>query len=557
MKRILLGMLILGLYGLARAQTVQYGPTGFTATASSTLAVSPSYGAQVDTLGITVSGFTTTTSWTVQIQTSPDNTTWTNCGSAVTVTSNATVTSTCSPQGGSYVQLIVTAGTGGGSLRGSVFGLNTKIGSMGGGGSGNPDNVSIITSAGKLATNSIKVENTFASASTVNFVHSLSDEYPVFSCYSKSGAAVSTTNPVDANTMEVTSYGAADILCSFIATQPQKPDFGFSVTPNTLTYVPTMGGTQTPTFAIAQTAISGYSGTATYSTTGLASGMSSSYSPTTITGSGSSTLSLSFPATQAAATTTFNASATVGTNTHTQPVSLTINGINTNLTEGWKMNEGTGLTFNDAVSSNSMTATGITWGSVTGETGSFPQYTYAATSTTTYAIAANNTLTNFSGSTPFSVSFWMYPASAMNNQPATIVSSLNNAAGNYTGWEISTTGSGYNQIAFFLVNNYPSNALRVQQTTSQFSILTLSHVVVTYNGSETAAGVNMYVNGTAVATASSLNVLSSSTANSNPINVGQRIDHSSGFGGSISYLRIYSAALSSGQVSNIYAQGPR
>ncbi|MEO6965001.1 MAG: hypothetical protein ABI076_03790, partial [Acidobacteriaceae bacterium] len=301
--------------------------------------------------------------------------------------------------GGGYTLPEATASVLGGVKCGSGTSCTAGVISATGSGGLPPDGTTIVNKGGDLSTNSVKIENTFSSASTINYVHDLSDEYPVFTCYSKSGAAVSTTAPVDANTMAVTSYGAADILCSFIATQPQKTDFSFAVTPNTKTYVPTMGGTQTPTFAIAQTAISGYTGTATYSTTGLASGMSSSYSPSTITGSGSNTLSVSFPATQAAATTTFSASATDGTNTHTQPVAITINGLNTNLTEGWQMNEGSGTTFSDATSNaNNVTfASGIgSWGTVAGYPGSV--FTFNGTG---IATAGSATPTNFDGTAPF------------------------------------------------------------------------------------------------------------------------------------------------------------
>lgn len=116
------------------AQSAQFGPYRWNASASGVPSQFPvPYPASVDTLGITVSGIQTAASWTIALQVGPTSSgPWTTC-STVTLAANATVTQTCQPQGSAYLQVTVTAGSGGGYVTGTVFGQNSKIGSLGAG----------------------------------------------------------------------------------------------------------------------------------------------------------------------------------------------------------------------------------------------------------------------------------------------------------------------------------------------------------------------------------------------------------------------------------------
>lgn len=116
------------------AQSAQFGPYRWNASASGVPSQFPvPYPASVDTLGITVSGIQTAASWTIALQVGPTASgPWTTC-STVTLAANATVTQTCQPQGSAYLQVTVTAGSGGGYVTGTVFGQNSKIGSLGAG----------------------------------------------------------------------------------------------------------------------------------------------------------------------------------------------------------------------------------------------------------------------------------------------------------------------------------------------------------------------------------------------------------------------------------------
>ena len=84
----------------------------------------PSLPAYIDSLNVRVNGISNVTSWSIQIQTSPDNLNWSNCGTPVSVTpSSAASGGSCVPSGALYVRLSITAGSGGGSITGSLIGI--------------------------------------------------------------------------------------------------------------------------------------------------------------------------------------------------------------------------------------------------------------------------------------------------------------------------------------------------------------------------------------------------------------------------------------------------
>lgn len=413
---------------------------------------------------------------------------------------------------------------------------------------------------------SATIENVFAGPGSSTFQHNLNSIFYQANCVTRTGGssyapATWTSFPVDANNATVTVPAAGDYICAFSAVTglaPPVSDFSVATAPTSQTFQPTMSGTQHPTFAVNQTAIAGYTGTATYSSSGLASGMTGAYSPTTITGTGSSTLTLSFPANQAASTTAFTVSGTDGTHTHTASPSITVGNINSGLVECWPMTDGSGTTLASSCgTSNTETVTTgtLTWGSHAGYPGTTPSF-----SATSYTTGTNQTATNFDGSAPFSFSTWATIASPTGGHQSTLISSLN-AAANFTGWEVAMFGQSSNtdsHVHFFLVNNYPSNALELDSNVNT-SANTQHFIVVTYDGSKTAAGVKFYVDGVSQATTATTNTLTGSTVNTLPMSIGARPNGSNTIntGAIMAYTRIYNRALSSTDVSNYFAAGPR
>lgn len=112
---------------------------------------------------------------------------------------------------------------------------------------------------------------------------------------------------------------------AFVATQgTPTPDFSLSTTPSSQT-VTTGGGT---TYATSTGALNGYSGTISLSVSGLPSGATGSFAPTSVAAGGSSTLTVS-SGTAATGTYTLTITGTDGTITHTNTVTLVINPVQT------------------------------------------------------------------------------------------------------------------------------------------------------------------------------------------------------------------------------------
>jgi hypothetical protein len=389
---------------------------------------------------------------------------------------------------------------------------------------------------------SVTLEHVFSSAGTFNYVHTLNSLYPQATCYVNGGGATISLSPVDVNTMAVTAGNAADVVCAFTATPAPAAIFNFAVTPNTTTFVPSMSGTQTPTFAIAQSGSSGYSGTVTYSTTGLASGMTGAYSPTTITATGTSTLTVSFPSTQTAGLTTFHALGTDGVNSVSQPVALTISDINTGMVNGWNMNEGTGTSFLDKIASDNMTTTGITWGSVAGFPGSIPTFN----GTSSHAAGAN-TNPGFTASSPFTLCLWAQPTGVSTFQLFLDSSS----AGSTNGIAFYVNVS---RLYLNIFGTPTSNLLDVYTTIT--TPVSPTFYCATYDGSTHAAGVTFYINAIPQTNAVSADTLSGTVAGTT-MYMGAAQSGTGYYAGPMAFVRIWNVLKTGTQISNYYAAGPK
>jgi len=103
-----------------------------------------------------------------------------------------------------------------------------------------------------------------------------------------------------------------------VSVAPPAPDFSLSASPSSLTVIRTNSGTST----ITETDLNGYSGTVSFSASGLPSGVTASFNPTSTTGN--STLTLAASSTATLTTTNVIITGTDGTLTHTTTVNLTV-----------------------------------------------------------------------------------------------------------------------------------------------------------------------------------------------------------------------------------------
>jgi hypothetical protein len=215
------------------------------------------------------------------------------------------------------------------------------------------------------------------------------------------------------------------------------------------------------------------------------------------------------------------------------------------LPEQWLMHDGSGSTFADATANaNTITASNITWGTGMG----VPSPIFNGTNSS--AVAAQTAITDFDGTKPFSVSIWVNPAA----NGSTFVGNLLPSSSNFTGWELGLQDS-VGQITFFLINSYPGNYIIVQTLTS-VTFGTPQNVILTYDGSQHVSGVTIYISGIAQPFGTTNDTFTGSSASGAPITVGNRVDGSTPYTGSMSNLQIFSGVLSTGQIAAIQTAGP-
>ena len=103
---------------------------------------------------------------------------------------------------------------------------------------------------------------------------------------------------------------------------PTGPDFSIAASPASQSVTAGTGTSYTATV----TGSGGFSGTVTFSVSGLPSGATASFNPTSVTGSGSSTLSVSTSTTTPSGTYTLTITGTSGTLVHSTTVTLVVSG---------------------------------------------------------------------------------------------------------------------------------------------------------------------------------------------------------------------------------------
>lgn len=242
------------------------------------------------------------------------------------------------------------------------------------------------------------------------------------------------------------------------------------------------------------------------------------------------------------------------TNTVPGGITLATPGLPTPV-EQWLMNEGSGEVFHTSSGSgNNINATGVSWATVAGFPGSVPVFDGTAS-----GIGTNQTNTNFDGTTPFSVSLWalIVAFAAPNEGGGTFISTFQ--GGNLTGWEVAINGTGNVQQLFNmdLINNLGGGGNIQVAATAQPSTGVIHHFCATYDGSQTATGITLYIDGVAQAVTIDGSSFTGSIVNTEPVNVGERTTNgTANFNGNMADLRIYDVELSSSQVSTLFAGGP-
>jgi hypothetical protein len=144
---------------------------------------------------------------------------------------------------------------------------------------------------------------------------------------------VSTTTSIAPGTYTLTVTGTSGSLAhsGTVTLVVNTPEFSISTTPGSQTV--TAGGSTNYTATVS--AINGFSGTVSFSMSGLPTGATGSFNPTSVNGSGSSTLTVTTAANTPAGTYTLTVSGTSGSLVHNSTASLVVNATSGGLPSGW------------------------------------------------------------------------------------------------------------------------------------------------------------------------------------------------------------------------------
>ena len=155
---------------------------------------------------------------------------------------------------------------------------------------------------------------------------------------------------------------------------------------------------------------------------------------------------------------------------------------------------------------------------------------------------------DFDGSTPFSISVWVKPSSLTSSAKIPLAKALNVTP--FVGYWIflSTSATG-----FVLANDNPNNLIAVKNS----QILTNNvwyNLLVTYDGSKSASGTKLYVNGN-LNTQTTLNdTLTGSTSNTASLKFGARTD-AFYFGGGVDEVAFFNEEKTALHAVELYNGG--
>jgi hypothetical protein len=231
--------------------------------------------------------------------------------------------------------------------------------------------------------------------------------------------------------------------------------------------------------------------------------------------------------------------------------------------ENWKSQDGSGTTLvnTGSDSTNTATATNVTWSTTATGFAGVPVAVYNGT--TSVSVAASATQTAFNGATPFSACAWfnMSTLTYAGVSSAYLFSNLSAATGN-PGWRVGVFGTGATPVGaldIYLINNVTTGNFINVHTAPGGTLVTagtLTLACMTYDGSKTAAGVAAYINGAPVTLLTVTNGLTGSIASTAPLYIGGEFDGNGGFPGALGRVRVYSRKLSSSEISAMYTTGP-
>ena len=217
----------------------------------------------------------------------------------------------------------------------------------------------------------------------------------------------------------------------------------------------------------------------------------------------------------------------------------------TDLISWYPLNEGSGNAI-DAHGSNDGTVTGATYGAtgIVDDAYSFDGNDYVQIAETDF---------EFNLTDSFSISAWVKTSAS----PSSIVNKMDNGAP-YIGWDMTIPSAGTaGKVTAMLGTTYNTDFIWVGGATDMLNNV-LRHVVITYNGSEDAAGVEIYLDGSANTVYTIVFDTfegGESILNNEPVQIGERGSGGEGMVGIIDDVGIWGKVLTPTEVGYLYNSG--
>jgi hypothetical protein len=228
--------------------------------------------------------------------------------------------------------------------------------------------------------------------------------------------------------------------------------------------------------------------------------------------------------------------------------------IRNGLLVSYPANEGRGTAFYNGGSDYTNTATfNGTWAAAAGFQGNVATYNGSSQ----YAIVGSSTSTNFDGTAPFSGCSWFNVPALSGDQ--WIFANADISLGAIPGYGIEVYGT--TGLRFVLINTFGSNAIDVNTSSGTPVSVNLPHLAcVSYDGSKTAAGVSIYLDGALQPNTVVTNNLTGSTVSPVSLTLGC-LPSVSGCGtgnldGVIGHTNIWNRLLSPAEVLALFKAAP-
>lgn len=237
----------------------------------------------------------------------------------------------------------------------------------------------------------------------------------------------------------------------------------------------------------------------------------------------------------------------------TQPVEAQTESVNNadiltdNLAGYWKLDDASGLSAADSSTNNNpgTLTNGPVW--ITGKSNSALNFD----DVDDYVSVGNVTPLSFEYNQPFSISAWIKTSNTTTDD---IIASKMENSGNFRGYSFGLTNSTNGRLNM-VIRNTTTNYLSVNGST-KVNDNQWHHVTATYDGSNLAAGVKMYVDGNLETNTNLNDALGTNTIiNTQSFNIGSRASGGVPFKGAIDDVRVYNDILSNSEamtLANMY-----